>query len=154
MAINLDTQYGPFPLKVWLIIGVGGVAIGLFVASKQNSGKDGVTSDKGVSAPPPVIFAKIFVEHVPGVSDPVKPIKAAPANPIMPSNPASGVSPTRPSFGPPVTFEQGLLPPIRTPIDFFGTPRNNPAPPPGRISGYIEPGGNAPRKPRTTPNRS
>lgn len=114
MAFDLNKQIGPFPLKVWLIIGVGGVGIGLFVASKQNSGKGGVTSDKGLANPPQVFFSKVTIglEHVPGTTTPVPPIKPPKMNPIMPSNPAAEIKP-EPTTKPPPTIGQGL-PPIRT----------------------------------------
>lgn len=114
MAIDLNKQYGPFSLKIWLLIGVGGVGIGLFVASKQNSGK-GATSDKGLAVPPQVIFNRVVIglEHVPDTTKVVAPIKPPVPNPIMPSNPAA--KPTIPVVKPPIAPEPIIKPIIPAP---------------------------------------
>jgi hypothetical protein len=89
MSISLDKQYGPFPLKIWLIIGAGGIGAGLLVARHLSSsqGVAGGETGKG-SQPAPVIFTRVIIglEHVPGVDD-IKPdIKPPVVNPIMPSH--------------------------------------------------------------------
>ena len=89
MPISLDKQYGPFPLKIWLIIGAGGIGAGLLLANHFGSSQAlaGGETGKG-SQPAPVIFTRVIIglEHVPGVDDMKPAIKPAPTTPIMPSH--------------------------------------------------------------------
>ena len=89
MAINLDKQYGPFPLKVWLVIGAGGIGIGLYAASKMNANDTATTG--ALAVPPQVIFNRVLIglESVPADPNPIAVLKPADPNPIMPSNPAA-----------------------------------------------------------------
>lgn len=38
MAFDLDKQIGPFPLKTWLIIAVGGIGVGYLVSTRMSGG--------------------------------------------------------------------------------------------------------------------
>lgn len=49
MAIDLDKQIGPFPLKVWLVIGVGGIGVGLYAAKHLSN--SGAPSTSGIAVP-------------------------------------------------------------------------------------------------------
>lgn len=49
MAINLDKQIGPFPLKIWLVIGIGGIGVGLYAAKHLSS--TGAPSTSGIAVP-------------------------------------------------------------------------------------------------------
>lgn len=91
MTIDLDTKYGPFPLKVWLIIGAGGVGIGLFASSKMK--QNDTASTGALAVPPQVIFNRVTIgiEHVPDTLKPLVALKPPAANPILPSNPAATV---------------------------------------------------------------
>lgn len=104
MAIDLDKQYGPFSLKIWLLIGVGGVGIGLYVASKQNSGSAAEKAGVGAAVSQPgagVFRVLIGREHVDGAMDMHPSIKPDAVTPIFPSNPATRpiVSPFVPTPG-------------------------------------------------------
>jgi hypothetical protein len=85
MAIDLNKQIGPFPLKLWLIIGAGGIGVGLLVSRKM-----GASDTSGTIAQPGTVnFVRIGAEHVPNTLAPVAALVPTPVNPIMPSNPAA-----------------------------------------------------------------
>jgi len=45
MAIDLNKQLGPFPLKIWLVIGAGGIGAGLYLAKHNLSAGATALSD-------------------------------------------------------------------------------------------------------------
>lgn len=46
----LDKQIGPFPLKLWLVIGVGGIGIGVIVAKRNKGTSTASTPDNTIAA--------------------------------------------------------------------------------------------------------
>lgn len=87
MAIDLNKQYGPFSLKIWLVIGVGGIGAGLLLAKhlgQNQTATNDASANGGITAPPGVIFNRVIIglEHVPGAGDDVKPLNPAVLTPV------------------------------------------------------------------------
>lgn len=64
MAIDLNHKIGPFPLKLWLVIGVGGIGAG-YLVSKQFAGNNSTANmSAGVAPAPTAQFGPL--QHVIG----------------------------------------------------------------------------------------